>query len=124
MAEHKTADTVTFGAGARQSCFCCMEILLSPGRGASSRCGQIREEVKDELMRRAVLRKFELHHGIRALLLSTGEEELVENALRTTWGCGRDGSGKNMLREILMEVRDEFGAKRHRLRAPQARRTD
>ncbi len=65
------------------------------------------EAVKEEVMRRAVLRKFELHHGIRALLLSTGVEELVENAPSDYyWGCGRDGSGKNMLGRILMEVRE------------------
>jgi ribA/ribD-fused uncharacterized protein len=65
------------------------------------------EAVKDEVMRRAVLRKFELHRGIRELLLSTGEEELIENAPSDCyWGCGRDGSGKNMLGKILMEVRE------------------
>lgn len=65
------------------------------------------DEVKDAVMRRAVLRKFELHAELRELLLSTGEEDLVENAPSDYyWGCGRDGSGKNMLGTILMEVRD------------------
>src|SRR5205807_190358 len=65
------------------------------------------EAVKDEVMRRAVLRKFELHHGIRDLLLSTGEEELIENAPSDSyWGCGRDGTGQNMLGQILMETRE------------------
>src|SRR5947209_15682708 len=67
------------------------------------------EEVKDEIMRCALLRKFELHTGIRGVLLSTGEEELTENAPSDYyWGCGRDGSGKNMLGRILMEVRAEL----------------
>lgn len=64
------------------------------------------EQVKDDVMRRAVLRKFETHADIREVLLSTGDEQLVENAPSDYyWGCGRDGSGKNRLGEILMEVR-------------------
>ncbi len=64
------------------------------------------QQVKDDVMRRAVLRKFETHSDIREVLLSTGDELLVENAPRDYyWGCGKDGSGKNMLGQILMEVR-------------------
>jgi len=65
------------------------------------------EQVKDDVMRRAVLRKFEAHADIRATLLATGDEELVENAPGDTyWGCGKTGTGKNMLGKILMETRD------------------
>jgi ribA/ribD-fused uncharacterized protein len=64
------------------------------------------ESVKDEVMRAAVRRKFETHADIRAVLLGTGDEELVENAPGDYyWGCGADGSGRNMLGRILMEVR-------------------
>jgi ribA/ribD-fused uncharacterized protein len=64
------------------------------------------EQVKDEVMRRGVLRKFETHADLRATLLGTGDEEIVENAPGDYyWGCGADGSGKNMLGQILMEVR-------------------
>jgi N-glycosidase YbiA len=64
------------------------------------------EVVKDDVMRRAVLRKFEAHDDIRAILLSTGDELIVENAPRDYyWGCGSDGTGKNRLGQILMEVR-------------------
>jgi len=67
------------------------------------------ESVKDDVMRRAVLRKFETHEDIRVLLLASGDEELVENAPNDFyWGCGSDGSGKNMLGRILMEVRDQL----------------
>lgn len=60
-------------------------------------------------MRRAVLRKFELHREIRGALLATGDEELVENARSDYyWGCGKDGSGLNRLGEILMAVRAEL----------------
>jgi hypothetical protein len=64
------------------------------------------EEVKVAVMRRAVLRKFWTHPAIRAGLLATGDLLLVENAPADTfWGCGADGSGRNMLGIILMEVR-------------------
>ncbi len=67
------------------------------------------EEVKDDIMRKAVLRKFETHKDIRDLLLSTGDEEIIENTKGDYyWGCGSDGSGKNMLGKILMEVREKL----------------
>ncbi len=63
------------------------------------------EQVKDEVMFKAVLRKFETHHSLRTLLLST-EEEIVESAPGDYyWGCGADGSGQNKLGKILMQVR-------------------
>ncbi len=62
--------------------------------------------VKDEVMRKAVLQKFQSHGDIREILLATEDELLVENAPGDYyWGCGKDGSGKNKLGEILMEVR-------------------
>lgn len=65
------------------------------------------EQVKDDVMRRAVLCKFETHADIRDVLLSTGDEQIVENSpIDYYWGCGADGSGKNMLGLILMEVRE------------------
>jgi N-glycosidase YbiA len=64
------------------------------------------EQVKDAVMRKAVLQKFQSHEDIREILLATGNELLVENAPGDYyWGCGKDGSGKNKLGEILMEVR-------------------
>ncbi len=49
-------------------------------------------------MRRAVLRKFEEHADIRAVLLATGDAVIVENAPSDYyWGCGADGSGQNKL---------------------------
>ncbi|PSB52216.1 Swarming motility protein ybiA [filamentous cyanobacterium Phorm 6] len=65
------------------------------------------EQVKDDMMRKAVLRKFETHADIREILLATADEEIVENAPGDYyWGCGKDGGGKNMLGHILMEVRE------------------
>lgn len=68
-----------------------------------------REEVKDDIMRRAVLTKFQTHAGLASLLLSTGERMIVENApLDAYWGCGQDGQGLNRLGSILMEVRQRL----------------
>jgi N-glycosidase YbiA len=64
------------------------------------------EQVKEDVMRRAVLRKFETHTQLRDLLLATGDEAIVEqNVCDEYWGCGKDRNGKNMLGQILMETR-------------------
>jgi ribA/ribD-fused uncharacterized protein len=64
------------------------------------------EQVKDSVMKRAVLRKFETHGEIGAVLLQTGDEDLVENAPGDYyWGCGKTGTGQNKLGKILMDVR-------------------
>ena len=76
------------------------------GRDRTHPLRQDWEEVKDEIMHQAVLRKFETHPDIRELLLATGDEQIVENAPGDYyWGCGKDGSGKNKLGQILMAVR-------------------
>ena len=65
------------------------------------------EQVKDDIMRKAVLRKFETHADLHAILLDTGHEDLVEKTTNDYyWGCGTNGTGKNMLGKILMEVRE------------------
>ena len=65
------------------------------------------EAIKDDLMRLAVRLKFEAHADLRELLLATGSEPIVENAPGDFyWGCGADGSGKNMLGIILVETRE------------------
>jgi ribA/ribD-fused uncharacterized protein len=64
------------------------------------------EQVKEGVMRRAVLRKFETHAQLRELLLATGDEEIVErNVDDEYWGCGKEGTGNNRLGHLLMEVR-------------------
>jgi N-glycosidase YbiA len=67
------------------------------------------ENVKVDTMRRAVLAKFTQHTDLRELLLSTGEAKIVEHTENDSyWGDGGDGSGKNMLGRILMEVREQL----------------
>jgi len=67
------------------------------------------ESVKDQVMREAVLAKFSQHDDLRVLLLSTRESKLVEHTTNDSyWGDGGDGSGKNKLGHILMEVREQL----------------
>lgn len=67
------------------------------------------EEVKDAVMKKAVLEKFKQNETIRKVLLATGKDNIVEKTTNDYyWGCGEDGSGKNMLGIILMEVREEL----------------
>ena len=65
------------------------------------------EEVKDDIMRIAVLEKFKVNDDAKKILLSTGEEEIIE---KTTddyyWGSAKDLTGKNKLGKILMVVRE------------------
>ena len=68
------------------------------------------EEAKDDVMREAVRAKFEQHPNLLSLLLSTGDAELIEHTRNDSyWGDGGDGSGLNMLGQILMEVRRDLG---------------
>lgn len=65
------------------------------------------ESIKDNVMREAVLQKFSQHKDLKALLLATGEAKLVEHTENDVyWGDGGDGSGKNKLGQILMDVRE------------------
>lgn len=64
------------------------------------------ESVKDDVMRDAVGAKIEQHPSLRALLLGTGDAELIEHTKNDNyWGDGGDGTGRNMLGKILMEIR-------------------
>lgn len=62
------------------------------------------EQVKDDIMRRAVLEKFKTNEDIQRILLSTKDEEIIEETTEDYyWGCGKNGTGKNILGKILME---------------------
>lgn len=62
-------------------------------------------------MVQAVRCKLATHAEIRDLLLSTGEEVLIENAPSDYyWGSGKDGNGQNKFGPILMQVRGELRA--------------
>ncbi len=69
------------------------------------------ESVKVGIMREAVDAKFRQHAELAALLLATGDAVLVEHTENDSyWADGGDGSGRNRLGEILMEVRSALRA--------------
>jgi ribA/ribD-fused uncharacterized protein len=64
------------------------------------------ESVKDAIMREAVAAKFAQHADLQVLLLETGDRKIIEHTESDSyWGDGGDGSGKNMLGLMLMEIR-------------------
>lgn len=76
------------------------------GRDRSRKLRRDWESVKVSIMRDAVEAKFSQHDELRALLLATGDAKLVEHTENDDyWGDGGDGSGKNMLGRVLMDVR-------------------
>jgi len=67
------------------------------------------DEVKDGIMQEAVRAKFRQHPRLAAMLLETGNAEIVEHTENDAyWGDGGDGKGKNPLGQILMQVRAEL----------------
>jgi len=67
------------------------------------------DTARDVVMKECLVAKFLQHKDIRDQLLATGDEELIEDSpIDYYWGCGKDGSGKNMLGKLLMEVREEL----------------
>jgi ribA/ribD-fused uncharacterized protein len=69
------------------------------------------EQVKEAIMREAVLAKFSQHSDTRAVLLATENATIVENSPTDDyWGDGGDGHGKNKLGKILMSVREALRA--------------
>ena len=86
--------------------------VAKAGRSRSRPLRSDWEEVKDDIMRSAVLAKFTQNIEIQKILLETGEEELIENTTKDYyWGCGSTGTGKNMLGIILMETREILRAR-------------
>ena len=84
-------------------------IAARMGRDRKKKLRRDWESVKVSVMRDAVRAKFEQHEDLRALLLSTGDAKLVEHTERDDyWGDGGDGSGRNMLGQILMDVRSRL----------------
>ncbi|MBZ8183259.1 NADAR family protein [Oscillatoria salina] len=69
------------------------------------------EQVKKQVMWKGVLTKFLTHRDIQKILLSTGDEIIVEDSPKDYyWGCGQNRTGMNELGKILMAVRAEIRA--------------
>lgn len=69
------------------------------------------DRVRDDVMLEVLRAKFAQHAKLARILLSTGDEELVEHTEKDSyWGDGGDGSGANRLGRLLMQVRSELRA--------------
>ena len=65
------------------------------------------EDVKNYVMYKALLIKFTQHEDLRKKLIGTDNRELIENSRHDSyWGIGKDGSGHNLLGQLLMQVRN------------------
>ena len=65
------------------------------------------QTVKEDVMYRALVAKFQQHRELQFMLLSTGDRKLVEHSpYDSYWGDGPDGKGLNRLGELLMRVRE------------------
>ncbi|EMI16713.1 hypothetical protein RMSM_06364 [Rhodopirellula maiorica SM1] len=79
------------------------------GRDRKKKLRRDWDSIKDNVMRDAVMAKFTQHHELRERLLATGDAKLIEHTSNDDyWGDGGDGSGKNILGRILMEVREKL----------------
>lgn len=66
------------------------------------------DTIKVEVMKIIIRMKFSIDK-YKQILLSTGDKTIVEHTHRDNfWGDGGNGTGKNHLGKILMEIRDEF----------------
>jgi len=67
------------------------------------------EDVKETLMLDGLRAKFRQHPDLRSRLIGSGERLLVEHTANDAyWGDAGDGSGKNRLGMLLMQVRAEL----------------
>lgn len=93
------------------------EVRLAHSPSEAARLGRDRnlplrldwELVKIDVMRRALEAKFNQYPELMQQLLETKNAEIIEHTSNDSfWGDGGDGSGKNMLGILLMELRAKF----------------
>lgn len=76
------------------------------GRDRSQKLRRDWESIKVSVMRSAIEAKFTQYPDLRDKLLYTGEAKIMEHTENDSfWADGGDGSGKNMLGVLLMELR-------------------
>ncbi|HEY1121628.1 MAG TPA: NADAR family protein [Haloferula sp.] len=81
------------------------------GRDRKKKLRRDWEAVKVGIMRQALEAKFTQHAELKNLLLSTGTAKIVEHTANDSyWSDGGDGTGKNMLGLLLMELRENLSA--------------
>lgn len=67
------------------------------------------EEVKDLIMLKALRAKFVQHDDLKQKLLATAPAKLIEHTTNDSyWADAGDGTGKNMLGSLLMQIRENM----------------
>ena len=67
------------------------------------------EDIKEEVMRKALYAKFMANDDIKVVLMSTYPQEIIEDTSTDYyWGCGSDGTGLNRLGQLLIELRQQL----------------
>jgi ribA/ribD-fused uncharacterized protein len=67
------------------------------------------DEIRNDVMRKALLNKFGQHVELEKILLDTGEKNIVQRCSKDKyWGDGYPGKGENMLGKLLMETRERI----------------
>ena len=67
------------------------------------------EEVKEDIMFKALHAKFIQHEKLKQMLVGTKDRVLVERSpYDSYWGDGGNGTGKNRLGILLMKLRDDL----------------
>lgn len=85
------------------------------GRDRTQKLRRDWDSARVSVMRAALRAKFTQHDDLRRLLLSTGDAKLIEHTANDAyWGDGGDGSGKNMLGRLLMELREVLADEQER----------
>ena len=94
-----------------------MNVRIAKSPAEAARMGRDRslplrsdwEDVKDEVMFKALAAKFTQHKDLYDLLMSTEDALIVEHTEKDRyWGDGENGRGKSMLGNLLMRLRDQL----------------
>lgn len=84
-------------------------IAARMGRSRKWRLRPEWESIKVAVMEEAVRAKFDQHADLRAILLGTGDAVIVEHSRNDSfWADAGDGSGQNILGQILMRLRAQL----------------
>jgi N-glycosidase YbiA len=66
------------------------------------------DEIKRQVMKDCCMAKFLQHADLRKQLLETTDDLMEDSPVDWYWGCGKDGTGQNVLGQVLMEIRQEL----------------
>ena len=86
-----------------------LSTLISKYLGHKIKIDDDWDNIKVNIMKTILKKKFEQHPFIKNNLLNTGLRPLVEHTRTNSfWGDGGGNTGLNMLGKILTEIRNEY----------------